>query len=56
MNPIDVLLEKISTNQNLSNEEILILADFMFSNNLTQDKFYLDFNILNHKISKKGVK
>ncbi len=63
MQTINILLNKIRTNQPMDNAELLILIDYIFTDQsiskAIKDSLYLDINRLSSKYTKideKGVK
>lgn len=60
MHTIDILLNKIRTNQPMDNTELLILIDYIFTapfiNEAIKDNLYLDFNKLASKYTHTNEK
>lgn len=46
---VNKLFEKLSNDKMLTDEELIILMEFLFSNEQIRDKAYIDFLSINYK-------
>ena len=46
---LNELFEKLSNDKMLTDEELIILMEFLFSNEQIRDKAYIDFLAINYK-------